>query len=185
MNRSLKRILPLVVAAVLCGCFKDVAFDCRYNLRPYLQAESGGETVMAEGVIAYAFIADTAQWTVASYDDALNGILTSKEDGSKRDDYTSRAEQSDEDGTLVLQLDGTPATIIAVDVADRVYGWRMTTVTENVPDLYVSVTFRPWTARNYYIEGSWRMVNEFYTPEPEEPDEDEESDRQQNEQETE
>lgn len=174
MNRRLKTILSLALAAALCGCFKEVGFDCRYNLRPYLQAESGGETVVAEGAIAYAFMADTTLWTVASYDDALNGVLTSKADGSKRSDYASRAEQSAEDGTIVLQLDGTPATIIAVDAVDSIYGWRMTEVTENVPELYVSVTFRPWTARSYYIEGAWRMVNEFYTPEPEEPDEGEE-----------
>lgn len=167
------RIITLAAAAIaVTGCFKKVTMDCRYNVRPYFQAESGGVAVQGRNTIAYAFAADTAQWTVASYEDALNGVLTSKTSGEKRSDAMARAEQ--QDTVVVVQLTATPATIVVVDTENRLYAWRMTEVVENLPDLYVSVTFRPWSAKTRYVEGPWRMNNEAYVaPEvPETPDPD-------------
>ncbi|MBQ5894254.1 MAG: hypothetical protein IIW74_03840, partial [Rikenellaceae bacterium] len=70
------------------------------------------------------------------------------------------------------------ATIVVVDPVNRLFAWRMTEVVENLPDLYVSVTFRPWSAKTRYVEGPWRMNNEAYvapevpeTPDPDAPDE--------------
>ena len=160
MNKWFRIIALAVVAIAAVGCFKKVTLDCRYNVRIYFQAESGGEVVQGENTIAYAFAADTTQWTVASYDDALNGVLTSKTSGEKRTDFMVRAEQLDE--SVVLQLTVTPATIIVVDTEHRMFAWRMTEVAENLPDLYVSVTWRPWSVKKQYIEGPWRMNNEAY-----------------------
>lgn len=170
MNKWLKIIVLAAVAVATTSCFKKVTMDCRYHVRPYYQAESGGVAVQGEGTIAYAFAADTSQWTIATYDDALNGVLTSKTSGEKRTDAMDRAEQSD--STVVLQLTATPATIVVVDTVNKLFGWRMTDVVENLPDLYVSVTFRPWSVKKRYAEGAWRMNNEAYVaPEPEEPEE--------------
>lgn len=81
----------------------------------------------------------------------------------------SRAEQAD--STVVVQLTATPATIVVVDTKNKLYCWRMTEVVENLPDLYVSITWRPWSAQKRYTEGAWRMNNEAYVaPEPEEPE---------------
>lgn len=168
MNKWLKIIVLAAVAVATTSCFKKVTMDCRYHVRPYYQAESGGVAVQGEGTIAYAFAADTSQWTIATYDDALNGVLTSKTSGEKRSDAMDRAEQGD--STVVLQLTATPATIVVVDTVNKLFGWRMTDVVENLPDLYVSVTFRPWSVKKRYVEGAWRMNNEAYVaPEPEEP----------------
>lgn len=160
MNKWFRIITLAVVAIAATGCFKKVTLDCRYNVRPYFQAESGGVAVQGENTIAYAFAADTTQWTVASYDDALNGVLTSKTSGEKRTDALVRAEQ--EEQMVVLQLTVTPVTIIVVDTEHRLFAWRMTEVAENLPDLYVSVTWRPWSTKKQYIEGPWRMNNEAY-----------------------
>lgn len=171
MNKWFRIITLAAVAVVVTGCFKKVTMDCRYHVRPYYQAESGGVAVQGEGIIAYAFAADTTQWTVASYEDALNGVLTSKTSGEKRSDAMERVEQSD--STVVLQLTVTPVTIVVVDPINKLFAWRMTEVVENLPDLYVSVTFRPWSAKKRYVEGPWRMNNEAYVaPEvPEVPEE--------------
>ena len=154
---------------LLHGCFKDVKTECNYTLMPYLQAESGGETVIADDVIAYAFYADSTHWTVSSYEDALAGIITSKQSSSTTAGFSLSTEERNDDGRLVLTLTSSPAIIVVVDRANRVYAWRMTEVVPNVSDLYVSVTFRPWQAASYYIENEWRMVNQFYTPPAEEP----------------
>lgn len=167
MNKWFRIITLAAVAVVVTGCFKKVTMDCRYHVRPYYQAESGGVAVQGEGIIAYAFAADTTQWTVASYEDALNGVLTSKTSGEKRSDAMERVEQSD--STVVLQLTVTPVTIVVVDPINKLFAWRMTEVVENLPDLYVSVTFRPWSAKKRYVEGPWRMNNEAYVA-PEVPE---------------
>lgn len=180
MNKWLRIIALVAIAAVATGCFKKVTLDCRYNLRPYLQMESGGEAVVAEGVVAYAFAADTTQWTVASYEDALAGVLTSKTSTEKRSDAMVHAVQEGAED-LVLQLTATPATIVVVDTVNKLYGWRMTEVAENLPDLYVSITFRPWSVKKVYAEGAWRMNNEAYVapePEPEPPTDGEQNEGQ-------
>ncbi len=169
MNKWFRIIVLAAVAVATTGCFKKVTMDCRYHVRPYYQAESGGIAMQGEGMIAYAFAADTTQWTVASYDDALNGVLTSKTSGEKRSDAMERVEQSD--STVVLQLTVTPVTIVVVDPINKLFGWRMTEVAENLPDLYVSITFRPWSVKKRYVEGPWRMNNEAYVaPEPDVPE---------------
>ncbi len=186
MNRWFQMAVAVVVAIATTGCFKKVTMDCQYHVRPYYQAESGGVAVQGEGMIAYAFAADTTQWTVASFEDALNGVLTSKTSGEKRSDAMARAEQTDLE--VVLQLTATPATIVVVDPENRLFGWRMTEVAENLPDLYVSITFRPWSVQKRYIEGAWRMNNEAYvapiqpeTPEtPTEPETQPDGDEDQN-----
>ena len=52
MNKWFRIIMLAVVAIAATSCFKKVSLDCRYNLRPYFQAESGGETVLGENTIA-------------------------------------------------------------------------------------------------------------------------------------
>ena len=76
-----KRILPLLAAAaLLAGCFKDVSYKTNYVLKPLAQAQTVDPVEPFEGLKAYAFDADTAFYTVASYEDALNGVIARKDD---------------------------------------------------------------------------------------------------------
>ena len=77
----MRRIILFLSAAVtlICpGCFKDVSDSTNYVLKPLVQNLSADPNNPLEGVLAYAFVADTALYTVASYEDALNGVLTRK-----------------------------------------------------------------------------------------------------------
>ena len=78
------RILaPLAAAALLAGCLKDTSSDrTEYVLKPLAQTLSTDPYEPLDGVVAYAFDADTARYTVASYEDALNGIASLKDDPS-------------------------------------------------------------------------------------------------------
>ena len=77
-----KRILPLLAAAaLLAGCFKDVSYKTNYVLKPLAQAQTVDPVEPFEGLKAYAFDADTAFYTVASYEDALNGVIARKDGG--------------------------------------------------------------------------------------------------------
>ena len=75
----MKRTRLDAAAALLLGCcFKSVGYDTDVILKSWVQTESAAELKPAQGVVAYAFEADTVTWTVASYEDALNGVLTRK-----------------------------------------------------------------------------------------------------------
>lgn len=173
------RFLWLLPAAVLCGgCFKSISYDTEYILRPYVQVENQGPITSAPGVRAYAFDADTAGWMVASYADALEGVLTSKRSGAgqvlRPVAVSEPCPPSDTIASSLdwirMRIDGSSRMIVAVDPQHRLYAYRQQEFQANLSPYYVAVTFRSW--RNSYTEGGWRVINEFYIePEPEpEPD---------------
>lgn len=79
-----RTILYAAAALLLGGCFKSVGYDTDVILKSWVQTESAAELKPAQGVVAYAFEADTVTWTVASYEDALNGVLTRKGNRTRR-----------------------------------------------------------------------------------------------------
>ena len=74
-----RTILYAAAALLLGGCFKSVGYDTDVILKSWVQTESAAELKPAQGVVAYAFEADTVTWTVASYEDALTASLRARE----------------------------------------------------------------------------------------------------------
>ncbi|MBQ8916487.1 MAG: hypothetical protein IJ028_04815, partial [Alistipes sp.] len=64
---------------LLTGCLKDESGANTYLFKPLVQYTSGDIGEPLTEFVAYAFAGDTTTWGVASYDDALAGILTLKE----------------------------------------------------------------------------------------------------------
>jgi len=163
--------LPLLAA----GCFKEVGTQTDLVLKPWLQHESGAPFEADSAVIAYAFEADTARWTVASYENARNGILTARNGSETRTGI--RGERYGEDSIrtpmLRMHLERNPVILLAVDTVQRLYGFRAQELGENLSPLYVSVVFRPWRQMRLYEDGAWIMINDFY----EDGDENEPTDR--------
>lgn len=158
----------LAVSVLLGGCFKKVSYDTNYVLKPMRQGASGEVFLPVEGAVAYAFAADTAQWTVASYDDALAGILTSRSDPALKNATPIATaepfEMEGAEGWIHMQLSSESQFVLAVDPVDRLYAYTQQTLGENLPDLYVSLPFKPWKEGNFYKEGNWLYFNEFYVP---------------------
>lgn len=172
----MKRTILFAAVLLMSGCFKSVGYDTDVILKSWVQAESSGELVPATGVVAYAFEADTMTWTIASYEDALNGVLTRKgsdERGVAPVDGAVIRVDSVEMDLLSMHVSSTPVIVVAVDTENKLYGYRQQDLGENLPQLYTSVIFRPWKQLKKYVDGSWRMINEFYVEapiEPEDPD---------------
>lgn len=168
----MKRRLVYAAALLLAGCFKSVGYDTDVILKSWVQPASSDALRPAEGVIAYAFEADTTTWTVASYADALDGVLTRKENGQRGVDpvrgMVCRLDSIDMD-LLLMRVASTPVTVVAVDTGNRLYGYRQQELGENLPQLFTSVVFRPWKRMRKYVDGTWRMFNEFYAEEPDTP----------------
>ena len=114
---------------------------------------------------AYAFDADTSIYTVASYEDALNGVITVK--GRPSDRVTSPVATSEpyaQDGTtgwIRLSLTLPTQMILAVDPTHRLYAYTQQEVEVNLPNLYVSLPFKTWKEGNSYKDGNWSYYNEY------------------------
>ncbi len=159
-----KIIVAMLLSAAVSGCEKP-SVDCDYVVTPLVQAEENGEVAAATDVVAYAFYADTAQWAVANYADAENGILTSRTGGGTMN-YALSAIQDDRSDLTLGRITQKPVIVVVCDKAGRIYAWRQIPMEPGIPSIEVKVYFRPWKTVSPYTEGGWYMVNEFL-PEPE------------------
>lgn len=168
---SMRRFLLLLSAAatLICpGCFKDVSDSTNYVLKPLVQNLSADPNNPLEGVRAYAFVADTALYTVASYEDALNGVVTSRTNSSDRLDPVATSEPCEREGTtgwIQMPLKGSSKKmIVAVDPTNRLYAYTQQEMSDNLPNLYVTLIFKLWKEGFTYKDGNWIFRNDYYTP---------------------
>ena len=121
-----------------------------------------------DGVVAYAFDADTARYTVASYEDALNGIASLKDDPSAQLQAVASSEPYAQEGTTGWVRMSLPMAerrmILAVDTEHRLYAYTEQELVETLPSLYVTLIFKTWKEGTSYKDGNWCFFNEFYTP---------------------
>lgn len=149
----------------------DVPASVDYLLNPTVQLADHGEITPQAGVKAYAYAVDTTDWRIASYEDALAGILTSKEDPAEQlaePDYTAEAVGDQLRMTVTDDL----LMVVAVDPATRIYGYAKQTPVPGGAPVETTVTFCPWRSEYLYVNGSWRMVDESKRPETPDPDPD-------------
>lgn len=167
--KSSKAICILLAAALLTGCFKDTSYETTYVLKPLLQAASVDPTQPLEGVRAYTYAVDTLLWGIESYEDALSGVITMKGDPSQRM-TTPAAVAVPYDavegavGWLQMPIGEPFQMIVAVDPAHKLYGYTVQPQILNLPELYVSLVFKPWKEGFSYKEGNWSFYNDFYEP---------------------
>lgn len=157
-------VCALALAAV--SCFKKVAFRTEYVLKPLEQATADDRNpAVIPGAAAFAFDADTAAWTVASYDDAVAGIITSKSDPAvKRDTPFASSQPYGQTGWISLLLDREQQMVVAVDPVHRLYAYTDQLIGVNHSPLYVSLVFQPWKEGFSYKSGNWSVYNRFYEP---------------------
>lgn len=160
--------LLLLSGLLLTGCFKKVSDQTNYVLQPLQQELSADPTTPLEGVRAYAYVADTSLYGVASYEDALNGIVTSRTNPSERLDPVAVSEAYEREGAvgwIGMPLSGSSnKMIVAVDPTHRLYAYTQYEMSDNLPNLYVTLTFKLWKEGFVYRDGNWVFHNEFYTP---------------------
>lgn len=161
-------ILLTGLGLLASGCFKDTSIRTNYILKPLSQALSTDPYTPFEGLKAYSFDADTALYTVSSYEDALNGVISLKGRTSERIttpvSTSAPYEREGTTGWVSLELRSPTQMVVAVDPVHRLYAYTQQEVEVNLPNLYVALTFRTWKEGNSYKDGNWSYYNEFYAP---------------------
>ncbi|MDE5815415.1 MAG: hypothetical protein K2H42_03880 [Alistipes sp.] len=170
----------MLSALALASCIKEGRYDTTYILRPQVQSQSVDAAEPLAGVIAYAYNVDTLNWGIASYADAAAGIVTRKDDPTQQltepivravpyNGTLGTPESSGEPTVdvatwLQMPFGRSACMVVAVDPANRLYGYTMQQPQLNLPRLYVSVVFQTWREGTSYKNGTWSFYNEFYTP---------------------
>ncbi len=165
MNRKLVAIIIALLAIV--GCKKDVSYDTRYILKAWEQESSGSELLPLRDILLFGYAADTTEWHILSYDDALNGVFTSKKDPSQKLQPKLTGEPTSIESFGVAQSMQSKLSnmmVLAVDTKNKLYGYTQHEMSENLPTMYVSVVFHPWKQMSNYKNGTWWMYNDFYVP---------------------
>lgn len=170
MREFMKYATGLLLAALLlagAGCSKHVGFDTTFILKAWNQAVSGGDLEPLSDLMLYGYAADTTQWTVASYEDALAYRLTDKSTGETVENPEVVGTPYELEGfgsTLAMQTERSSLLVVVVDRTNRLYGYIQQAFSENMPQMYVSLVFQPWKKNSSFKNGNWWMFNDFYIP---------------------
>ena len=155
---------------LLTACFESVPDQTSVVLKPLVQNTSGGLNEPLAAVRAYAFEADTTEWGVASWEDALDGVLTSKLTGEKfSTPFASSEAYTPEEGVvgmenrLVVNLPPREMMLLVVNEQNRLYAYTNIELKENIGSLYVTLIFKTWKEGASWTEG-WSFYNSFYSP---------------------
>ena len=161
-------LTALVVATLLSSCLKgDTDGRTSFVIKPLVQLTSGDVSEPLADIIGYAFDADTTEWTVTSYDDAVHGILTSKLNPSEQlGNPIAVAEPYTVEGMterFVMELPDHSVMLLVVDHSNRLYAYKNQDLQPNMGSLFVTLIFKPWKELTAYQEG-WSFYNRFYAP---------------------
>jgi hypothetical protein len=168
IRAHLTYIATCLASLLLGGCFK-VTTNTTVVVKPLVQQESGGETVAAEGVDVYAYYTTDEGWDIASYEDAVNRIITNKASGEQRttpdifgEPYA--IEGSENCYTAMLQT-SSPAMVVVVYPEAKMYGYMFHYLdAENLPNTFLTLIFRPWQTAPYTEGQSERRRWHIFPP---------------------
>lgn len=175
--KASRLLLLFLSAAAAFGCSKDVTFHTRYVIKPLQQLASDDHRPQpVEGATAFVYNVDTTEWYVAAYDDALKGVLTSRENPSEKltEPYSVSVpflyegavgeDQPSPEGWLEVNMDLPTQMVVTVDPVHRLYAYTQQELIENLHILYATVLFQPWKTGTSYTSGKWVVRNDFYVP---------------------
>ena len=163
----------------MTGCLKDNSCATTYILKPLLQEKQVDSPVpMAEGVQLYTYEVDTLNWEVASYEDAVKGILTSKHNPEEQltqpagvgEPYTYSTTPDDGSspyesiGWMQMPISKHQQMVVAVDTQHRIFGYTAQESVINIPFYYVTVVFTPYKEAKQWKSGKWQFRNDYYAP---------------------
>ena len=148
------KLILLVAALMAVSCFKKTTTDTELIIKTMIQETSGGDNIPTTDVFAYACYTQTNKWKVASYEDALNRIVTDSL-GVERitvPDVESTVYQREGDINpyICLPLNQSPAFVVLVCPQTRMYAtlWKYLNV-ENLPQTYMTLILHSWKSSPY------------------------------------
>ena len=152
--------IAIIAAVVLiaCSCFKKTTTDTNLIIKTLIQEKSGGEKVMATDTYAYAYYPGSDKWMVASYDDAVNRIVTDSLGVEKLTvpdvESVPFEREGDTNHYLSLPLNSSPALVVLVAPSVRMYATLFKYLNvDNMHQTYMTLLLHSWK-KDAYTEGA-------------------------------
>ena len=163
MKRFIRNTALLLVAIIaLHSCFKDTVSYTRFNLAVYDQTDSEAAFAHTEELDSYAFYADTTDWYIASWEDAVSRRITNKTTGEVLADPASIGEfNSSERYQSSLFVNKPISMLVVVNNALQRYAYRKYELPENLSEVFAKLYMAAW--RPTHTSSGWTVVNPFYT----------------------
>lgn len=162
MRKLIRNIaLLLAMAFALHGCFKStVSYTC-FNLAIYDQISSDAIFKPSTDIDSYAFYADTTEWYIASWEDALARRITNKITGEVLAEPATIGEfNSSQQYQTSMVVNQTPSMLVVVNPTLRIYAYRNYEVPENLSEVYAKLYIAAW--RPSHTSSGWTIINSFY-----------------------
>jgi len=141
MTRLFSGIL-ILYALCLSGCGKTKV-DCDYTIHTVEEAVRDQKPYDYSGnILVFAYNLDAEDWEVASYEDALQGVVTSKVTGAKAGpDFIGAAGET---GIYEFNFTQIPVMLVVCHTEYPAYGWRDSGVVANLARINIQAAFRIW-----------------------------------------
>ena len=109
----------IFLSVILCvGCFQKTTTDTELIIKTLVEPKSGADDVAASEVIAYAYYTENNKWMVASYEDALNRVVTDSMGVNKKTipdvEGIPYTKEGDKGNYTSLMLNQSPALVVVV-----------------------------------------------------------------------
>ena len=161
MRRLINIFIVAIAALLTTGCFKEEVQGTNFLIHVTSQETSTSPLVSCTTELrAYAFTTKKGEkWEVASWEDAINMVVTNKERPSVT--LTNPSVIGTWDGNadyqLSLDLKARYVTMVVVDVENKLYAYRDYETPMNWPETKTELHLYVW--RNTGSANGWTVVN--------------------------
>ena len=156
------------VATLAVSCFKSVTKDTNLIIKTLIQETSGGANTLATDTYAYACYTGTDKWMVASYEDAVNRVITDSLGVEKITvpdvEGVPFSREGDSAPYLSLPLNDSPALVVLVYPQAKMYATMFKYLNvENLHQTYMTLLLHTWkdspyTEGNANKGGVWNII---------------------------
>lgn len=185
MNIKNLTVVAIVVATLLLlvGC-GDEWTQTTITVMPQMQVKKGDsknrENITDDVEMHIYTVGDTIGWHVASFEDAVAGVMQRVKEGSEEVEIiepTGREDYRTLDAFIFEGVKNRRAMLVAYDVMRGIYGWRGVEVVPNLDRLTVEfIIHNPsWNKERYYLQNKWATIDSNVPEVPEEPENQEEN----------
>ncbi len=150
----------LLIITALAGCFKETEYRTDIIFKCYEQPVTDASYVELSGAVAHSFMADTTDYMVASYEDALQGVLTDRVTGAKLSATSSSVAYPLDSfpSAISLEARGELVVLVVVDTEHEDYAYTNYSMGLNLQTTYISLLFRPWYQDGQFTQNKWQYV---------------------------
>ncbi len=172
----MKYLYIFIAVVALTGCLKDEKYDSLLIFTPTEQVSDSADAVALDGVVTYAFLADTTDYEVINYDNALRGVIYDKLTGEELLPIAvgEAYEGGEEIYQVAMQVAEESVMLVAVDTKNEDYAYANYAIGLNLATTYIALPFRPYKEVDFKVSNWWYVVPEPIIVDEEEVEEQEE-----------